>query len=447
MRRLLIVDEDERVVTEYRQSIEAQARHDWDVKRDGALVVDACTSPARALEMLRAGGFALAVIPLRLSQPFDYDFLAACRAADATLQILVVTTMSLYGPVPRLMYGRGADVILKRPLAEGRLYGEVVRALTGPDPAIVRLFRDAVGIVGESPEWLRMLQWLMDVIRSDSTIVLEGETGTGKELLAKAVHKLHPNRQAHPWLPVNVSALPAALVDTALFGHVRGAYTGTEADRLGAFERVGEGTLFLDEIGDLTEEVQIKLLRVIQEREFTRVGCNVPRQFGGRLVFATLRDLTRKVEEGTFREDLYHRIAQNVIKVPPLRDRTGDVRMMMRQFLDQRRGTREVDFGPEVLELLESHSCPGNVRELMNYIEQGACAARDGGSPSRMSTGAPSPSSARTAPPRRRRTGRPSRFAARAPGSTWSTRTRSPTSPSSSTASICRASSPGRTTS
>jgi DNA-binding NtrC family response regulator len=199
-------------------------------------------------------------------------------------------------------------------------------------------------------------------------VLLLGESGTGKELLANAIHMLGPASGA-PCVAVNVTAYPATLIESILFGHERGAFTDARERHQGFFETAGEGTLFLDEIGDLEMSLQVKLLRAIEDRRFYRLGSVTEIPFRARLVCATHRDLAASVANGTFRHDLYHRIAETTINIPPLRERRGDLELLLNHFLDVHRGTRKIRLARESLTILRSYLFPGNIRELENIVK------------------------------------------------------------------------------
>ena len=227
-------------------------------------------------------------------------------------------------------------------------------------------------IVGESPALRASLARLSEVAASDSTVLLLGETGTGKELFAKVLHTRSPRRHS-PLVCVNCAALPPTLIESELFGHERGAFTGAVAQRQGRFEVAHRGTLFLDEIGDLPLDLQAKLLRVLQEGEFERLGTSRTRKVDVRIVAATHRDLDEAVADGTFRDDLYYRLNVFPVRLPPLRERREDIPALVWYLIHKRQAAmhRRIDrVPPEAMELLERHSWPGNIRELENVIER-----------------------------------------------------------------------------
>ncbi len=228
------------------------------------------------------------------------------------------------------------------------------------------------GIIGSSPAMERVYQLTRQVARSKASVLLLGETGTGKELIAQAIHHLSP-RGKGPFVRVNCGALTESLLESELFGHVRGAFTGAIENRTGRFEAAHTGTLFLDEINSTTPKLQVKLLRVLQEREFERVGDTQTIRVDVRLVAASNRDLLDEVDEDRFREDLYYRLNVVSIHLPPLRDRREDIPQLAAHFLNlynEENDRYVVHIQPEALEALQDYHWPGNVRELQNYVER-----------------------------------------------------------------------------
>jgi two-component system response regulator HydG len=231
---------------------------------------------------------------------------------------------------------------------------------------------DPHGLIGGSEPMRRVLDQIRKVAPTDATVLVLGESGTGKELVARAVHDGSARREK-PFVSVSCAAIPEGLLESELFGHEKGSFTGAVRRKLGRFELAHEGTLFLDEVGELPPPVQVKLLRVLQEQRFERVGGEETVEVDVRLVSATNRDLAAMVKEGRFREDLYYRLDVVPIHLPPLRERPGDVEELARHFLAHaapRLGRAVNGFSPEALELLRRHRWPGNVRELENVIEQ-----------------------------------------------------------------------------
>jgi formate hydrogenlyase transcriptional activator len=227
-------------------------------------------------------------------------------------------------------------------------------------------------IVGESPALKAALQLVSVVAPTDSSVLILGETGTGKELIARALHDLSSRRE-RAFVKLNCAAIPLGLLESELFGHEKGAFTGAIAQKMGRFELANKGTLFLDEVGDIPLELQAKLLRVLQEQEFERLGSNRTHKVDVRLIAATHRDLSGMVKQSTFREDLYYRLKVFPINVPPLRQRTEDIPKLVRHFTElyARRMNKQIDEIPyETMEALVRYSWPGNVRELQNFIER-----------------------------------------------------------------------------
>ena len=232
---------------------------------------------------------------------------------------------------------------------------------------------DRGSIIGRSDVMQEVFRMVDQVAQARSTVLITGESGTGKELIAKAIHESSP-RVAKPFIPVNSSNIPSELLEAELFGHTRGAFTGAVAAKKGYFEVADGGSIFLDEIGDIPPETQARLLRVIQEREFTPLGDTTPRRVDVRIIAATNVDLKEAVRQGAFREDLYYRLSVVPIELPPLRDRREDVLPLAQHFIRKynEENGRHINeqIAPDVLALLEAYSWPGNVRELENAIER-----------------------------------------------------------------------------
>ena len=237
-----------------------------------------------------------------------------------------------------------------------------------PAPRHPELFRH---LVGTSEAVQRLRELVMQVADSDATVLLTGESGTGKEVVARRIH-FHSGRRHKPFVPVNCGAIPSELLESELFGHEKGAFTGAIGTRRGRFEMAAGGTLFLDEIGDMPAAMQVKLLRVIQEKSFERVGSNETLDANVRILAATHTDLEQGIRVGRFREDLYYRLNVFPIAVPPLRDRIEDLPLLIKDLLERLSGERKapVRLTAEALELLQRYPWPGNVRELANLVER-----------------------------------------------------------------------------
>lgn len=227
-------------------------------------------------------------------------------------------------------------------------------------------------IIGNSPQMQAVFDTVRQVAASRATVLIQGESGTGKELVAKAIHQLSARKHG-AFVPVHCAALSSTLLESELFGHEKGAFTGATEQRKGRFEMADGGSLFLDEIGEIEPSVQVKILRALEERQFERVGGQQSVSVDTRLIAATNRDLKKMVEEGTFREDLFYRLYVVAIQLPPLRERRGDIPLLLKHYLDvfNRENGREVEgFSLDALDLLNGYAWPGNVRELRNVVEQ-----------------------------------------------------------------------------
>jgi transcriptional regulator with GAF, ATPase, and Fis domain len=235
-------------------------------------------------------------------------------------------------------------------------------------------------IIGNSSALENVLEQVERVAPTDSTVIIQGETGTGKELIAHAIHNLS-SRCGRPFVRLNCAAIPLDLLESELFGHEKGAFTGAIAQRIGRFELADKGTLFLDEIGDIPQALQPKLLRVLQEQEFERLGSTRTHQVDVRLVAATNRDLAEMVNHGQFRSDLYYRLNVFPIQLPPLRERREDIPALVTHFIERfgRRMSREINhIPPETMSALSLYQWPGNIRELQNLIERAVILSNDG---------------------------------------------------------------------
>jgi len=233
------------------------------------------------------------------------------------------------------------------------------------------------GLIARSPAMLRIFALIDNLRHSDATVLITGESGTGKELVARSIHE-HSPRTKGPFVAVNAAALPGELLESEMFGHVRGAFTGAVKDRVGRFEMASEGTLFLDEVGDLPLPLQVKLLRVLQDGTFERLGESTMRTSRARVIAATNIDLEAAIASGRFREDLYYRLRVVPLEVPPLRARREDIEPLARAILARvgARQSRALQFSPDALRALLRHDWPGNVRELENALEYGVAVCR-----------------------------------------------------------------------
>jgi DNA-binding NtrC family response regulator len=330
-----------------------------------------CETAADAEKVIAALGQKLAAAAILWEipgPPFAFELLAMCRQVHADMPVVIVSGM-LDAAVAARARILGAQDFLEKPLDLERVGSCLSSMLSVQDPASPLVIELKKKIIGESPALLNTLKHIAKhIFHPESNLLLVGESGTGKELLAQAIHQLGPHPHER-FVDVNVAQIPRELIESVLFGHEKGAFTGADARHVGLLEEARQGTLFLDEIGELELQLQAKLLRVIQEREFRRVKGTRTIPFVARLVAATNRDLTEAVIAGTFRGDLYHRIAEVTISVPPLRERFGDVELLLNHFLRVHSTQTQPNIARETLTILRSYSYPGNIRELQNMIK------------------------------------------------------------------------------
>src|SRR6202008_3420154 len=290
------------------------------------------------------------------------------RKGDGTYRWLLVRFNPLRDDQGQIMrwYVASTD-IEDRKQAEDRLRSENVALREEIDKA--SMFEE---IVGTSPALKGVLSRISKVAPTDSTVLITGETGTGKELVARAIHR-RSDRASRPFVSVNCAAIPRDLIASELFGHEKGAFTGATQQRLGRFELANRGTIFLDEVGELPPETQIALLRVLEEREFERVGGTRRICSDARVIVATNRDLQAAIRAGSFRSDLFYRLHVFPVEVPPLRERREDISLLVEYFIDRyaRKAGKKIScVNKKTLDLLESYHWPGNIRELQNVIER-----------------------------------------------------------------------------
>jgi DNA-binding NtrC family response regulator len=350
----------------------------------GYSVTECADAREAAVEIARAP-YRLVLTDLRMPHGSGLDVLRAARAADPDVPVVVMTA---YGSIDEAVQAMkdGAHDFLQKPVDSNHLLLLIGRAL---EQARLRteniLLREEWSrrygfprIIGESDAIKRAVAETQRVATTEATVLLLGESGTGKELFARAVHHLSPRRD-QPFVAINCAAIPETLIESELFGHERGAFTGANERRPGKFELASGGTVFLDEIGELPLAVQGKLLRAIEEKTVDRIGGRMPVPVDVRIVAATNRELQQAAEAGEFRRDLYFRLAVFPIEIPPLRERAGDVVLLARHFAAQfgkeLRG-RAATLTDAALALLGAHAWPGNVRELENAIER-ACILAD----------------------------------------------------------------------
>ena len=304
------------------------------------------------------------------------DGITLMKAAKAAHPNLAVVLLTAFGSIDQAVAAMkdGADDFLTKPVDLDQLELRVEKALKAHRlEAEVNDLKAQLdekyglgNIVGSSPAMQRVFRMVRQAAPTDATVLIEGPSGTGKELVARAIHNLSP-RAKGPFVAVELAAISPTLLEAELFGHEKGAFTGAVARRVGRFEAANHGTLFLDEISEMPLEIQVKLLRVLQEREFQRLGSNDSVKTDIRIVAATNRDLAAYVRAGKFREDLYYRLNVIDLHLPALKDRAGDVPLLVGRFLKEFGGKT---VSPEAMKLLEAYPWPGNVRELRNAVEK-----------------------------------------------------------------------------
>jgi two-component system nitrogen regulation response regulator GlnG len=333
-----------------------------------------------ALEALLAGSFDLAFLDIRMPGPSGLELLDRLRSAGRDTAIVIMTAQNTFENAVEAMK-RGALDYLVKPFAMAEVQALLtktlrVRALEMEVSALRREMgaRIVAGdrLVGKSPVLLEVFKTIGRVAPRPVSVLITGESGTGKELVARAIHAASP-RAAGPFIAVNTAAIPRELLESELFGHERGAFTGAVAPRIGRFREASGGTLFLDEIGDMPSELQAKLLRVVQSDEVTPVGGRLPERVDVRIIAATHRDLDAAVARGEFREDLLYRLRVVPIHIPPLRERGEDVRVLATYFVERYASElvgAQRFLSDEALAALERHAWPGNVRELENAIKR-----------------------------------------------------------------------------
>jgi two-component system response regulator AtoC len=345
--------------------------------------VETAADGARALALVASRPYDVVVTDIRMPGADGFELLAAVKARAPATEVVMMTGHATVGDAVRAMK-MGAFDYLEKPFDPDAALGVVTRA--GERKRIADAARLAArpgeeetfhNLVGRSARMREVYRLLDRAAQVDATVLLLGETGTGKELAARAIH-YHSARKERRLVPVNCGALPADLVESELFGHARGAFTGAAAAKPGLFEEANGGTIFLDEVGELPLPAQVKLNRALQEHEIRRIGDNAAIPVDVRVVAATHRDLREEVKAGRFREDLFYRLNVLTVTLPPLRDRAEDVPLLAAHFLEKHaRAVRRsiAGFSPEAMRRLVGHPWPGNVRELENTIERAVAVA------------------------------------------------------------------------
>ncbi len=366
--RILVADDDAVIREGLRRILTAEG---YEVKT--------VSNGRAALEHLEQDRYKLLVTDLKMPGMSGLEVLEAVRNCQPEIPVILITGYAAIDNAVEAMKN-GATDYLAKPFSNDEIVEKVKNALQTRAVLIDEIYlhremNESHGfdcLLGDSREMKRLYQRIIQVAPTDSTVLITGESGTGKELVARAIHG-HSSRREQPFVAVDCTTLAESLLESELFGHVKGSFTGATQTKRGLFEVAEGGTLLLDEVGNISLSTQAKLLRVLQERVVTPIGGTSPVVINIRLVAATNANLREMVNRGLFREDLYFRLNIIPIELPPLRDRKGDLMLLAGQFLKQfaeENGKEIRGFSPDVIELLENYPFPGNVRELENIIER-----------------------------------------------------------------------------
>ncbi|NOX24853.1 MAG: sigma-54-dependent Fis family transcriptional regulator [Deltaproteobacteria bacterium] len=362
MAKILVID-DELSMREFLQIL---------LEKEGYEAAVAASANA-ALKALAEDDFDLIISDIRMPGMSGLDFLEQIRAGGRAVPLILITAYASPEDAVSAMKGGAYDYITK-PFNVDEIKQIVRSALmdtrASAPPSGVESFQN---IIGQSPAMLKIFDLIKRIAPTHANILIQGESGTGKELVAQAIHKLS-KAAGHRFVPIICNAIPESLFESEVFGHAKGAFTGATTDKGGLFAEADKGSVFLDEVGELTPLIQTKLLRVIQEREFKPVGSPHVVKINVRVITATNRDLEQEVIAGRFREDLFYRLAVVPIRVPPLRERKGDVPLLVRHFLRKyaKLFAKNInELSSYAMEVLMNYDFPGNVRELENIIERG----------------------------------------------------------------------------
>ena len=367
MSKLLIVDDEAGYREVLKRLFEAEG-----------YVVETAHDGKSALAKIKKNRINLVISDVRMPDLDGVELLRLTREIDVDICVVLMTAFGTI-ETARAAFALGADDFIQKPFNNEELKIIVKRALEKQrivfENRALRAGQRDIGslasIIGQSEKMTELFRMIEAVAREQSTILITGESGTGKELVARSVHEMS-DRSDKPFIPINCGALTETLLESELFGYMKGAFTGAEQTRVGVFEAANGGTIFLDEIGDMTPAMQVKMLRVLQEQRVRRVGAAEEITVDTRVIAATHRDLGPMIEEGTFRRDLFYRIAVIPLEVPPLRERRDDIPRLVEHFVKKfsTRSGKTINLSAETLELLRSRDWHGNVRELEHTIER-----------------------------------------------------------------------------
>jgi len=359
---ILVADDDAAIRTVLNQAL---SRAGYEVR---------ITSNAATLwRWISAGEGDLVITDVVMPDENAFDLLPRIKRIRPELPVLVMSAQNTFMTAIKASE-KGAYDYLPKPFDLTELIGIVGRALAEPKRKSPRMeddSQDGMPLVGRSAAMQEIYRVLARLMQTDLTLMITGESGTGKELVARALHD-YGKRRNGPFVAINMAAIPRDLIESELFGHEKGAFTGAQARSTGRFEQAEGGTLFLDEIGDMPMEAQTRLLRVLQQGEYTTVGGRTPIRTDVRIVAATNKDLKQAINQGLFREDLYYRLNVVPLRLPPLRERAEDIPDLVRHFvaMTEKEGMVPKRFDNEALDVMKSYGWPGNVRELENFVRR-----------------------------------------------------------------------------
>jgi DNA-binding NtrC family response regulator len=365
MIKVLVIDDEREMLDSLKKLL--SRRSDFELK----LFED----PEPAFDLLENENFDIVITDLKMKEISGQDVLAKVMETNPDTKVIMI---SGYGTIEASVQAvkKGAFDFIEKPFTSAKLFESINRALKqigaddDEDNDEEESFQQELGLIYKSNQMKELVDYIKKVAEQDMNILITGESGTGKELIARAIHSISKG-SSNPFVPVNCGALPEHLFESELFGHVKGAFTGAVSTKPGLLEFANNGTFFLDEIGDLTPALQIKLLRMLEERKIRRVGGHEEININVRIIAATNRDLEEDVRDKRFREDLYYRLNIIRVDVPPLRDRPEDIIHLAKNYLEKlcnSQNKSQVTFTPDAKETLLNYHWPGNVRELQNII-------------------------------------------------------------------------------
>lgn len=366
--KILVADDDESIIKGLKALLE----------EDGYKVSTVCNG-AKALEMLTVNQFGLLLVDLTLPDIDGIELLTRMKEKEILTETIIITGKGTISTAVEAMK-KGAYDYLTKPVEPDRLKTVIIKALEHHNLVVshkrlerqLRNLTQYEDLIGQSSEMIDIYKLIDAVANTTANVIITGESGTGKELVARAIHK-KSGRSQGPFIAVNCSAFPKEILENELFGHEQGAFTGALKEKAGCFELADKGTLFLDELCDMPLETQAKILRALEERKFRRLGGKEEIEVDVRVVAATNKKLEQALEEKTLREDLYYRLCVVEIELPPLRERSGDIPLLMNQFLkmfSEKNHKLVSEFSPQAADMLNRYRWPGNVRELKNVIER-----------------------------------------------------------------------------